>query len=497
MKKILLTGIIVASLAVTSCDSYLDINEDPNSPSVSNMTADMLFPGAEMAFANTYGVFLRITGGYMCQHYAQNFGTSNYLGYSQFSMSAVNSSARYSNLTVRCLENMETVRALSKAGGDPGSNLAATVIRVATYQVFVDCYGEIPYSEGMDLGSLNPKYDDGKDVYLGLVAELDEAMDGLTGQETVCTNFLYGGERADAWIALANSIKLRLLMRMSGVVDVKAQLDALVAEDNFIADDAAWQGIWSDATGQANPFYQEEFASYFGSNQVNLVLNLALFNTMSDCNDSRLQVFFRPNTATGDYTGGVSGTNFATSTSYKAPYFCRPVMSYDTPLSLISRAEVEFFLAEYYARYGSNADAKTHYEEAVKASFASAGLSDADAAGVFAAYPWSDTDYARVIGVQKWVALSGVNPFEAWCELRRLGYPAMGSVTGDQIYNENTDLYQPSILPPGTLYTPIKVNGRLGANKVLQRWPYPESSSTRNPNTPAFKGYDTPVFWAK
>lgn len=80
--------------------------------------------------------------------------------------------------------------------------------------------------------------------------------------------------------------------------------------------------------------------------------------------------------------------------------------------------------------------------------------------------------------------------------MRRLGYPAFGTVTGDQIYDELNDAYNPSLLVPGTLYTPIKYNSSLGANKVLQRWPYPESSANRNQNTPDYKGDATPVFWA-
>ena len=113
------------------------------------------------------------------------------------------------------------------------------------------------------------------------------------------------------------------------------------------------------------------------------------------------------------------------------------------------------------------------------------------------AYPYDNADYARCIGVQKWIALSGVNTFEGYCELRRLGYPTFGNVTGSQIYNELNDTYNPALLVAGELYTPILVNPDLGDNKVLQRWPYPESSANRNGKTPAFKGYTTPIFWAE
>lgn len=495
MKKILLTGAVALSLSFGACDSYLDINESPNSPAVGNLTPDLIFPGAEMAFANSYSDYFRITGGYFAQHYSQFFGTSNYIDYSKFEQSAVRSSSTYTNLTIRTLQNLSTVTAMAEKSESYGTVLAATVIRAAAYQAMVDCYGEIPYSEALDINNITPKYDDGKDVYAGIIAELDEAIANVNGMESVCTNFLLPGARASEWVKVANALKLRLLMRESNVVDVRSQLATLVAENNFPASDVAWTGCWKNESGQANPYYQEEFATYFGSTQQNVILNLALLATMNASDDARLKAFFNPNIDKSEYTGGVSGTNFSTTASYKANYWCRPNMAYDSPVYFITRSEIEFFLAEYEARYGSAAAAEEHYKAAIEASFASAGVTGAET--VLNAYPWDASNWARCIGIQKWVALSGTNNFEAWCELRRLKYPAFGNVTGDQIYNVVTDDYQPSLLEPGTLYTPIQVNGTLGNNKVLQRWPYPESSANRNSKVPEYKGDATPVFWAQ
>ena len=72
MKKILLICTAVLGLGLSSCDSYLDINQDPNSPTEENITSDMLMPAVEMNIAASYGNFLRIVGGYYTQHYAQD-----------------------------------------------------------------------------------------------------------------------------------------------------------------------------------------------------------------------------------------------------------------------------------------------------------------------------------------------------------------------------------------------------------------------------------------
>jgi len=77
MKKLAIISTIVLGLATASCDSYLDINQDPNSPSESMMTPDIMLPAAEMNLVGSYGDFARITGGYFAQYYVQTFGTSN------------------------------------------------------------------------------------------------------------------------------------------------------------------------------------------------------------------------------------------------------------------------------------------------------------------------------------------------------------------------------------------------------------------------------------
>lgn len=120
------------------------------------------------------------------------------------------------------------------------------------------------------------------------------------------------------------------------------------------------------------------------------------------------------------------------------------------------------------------------------------------AADAIKQFPYDQSNWKKSIGISKWIALAGVNTFEGWCEARRLDYPAFGSVQGSQMYNETSDdSYNPDLYVPGTFYTPIKVDDKLGANKLLERWIYPESSSARNGNSPEFPGYTTPVFWGK
>ena len=493
MKKIFFASLLILGLSLTSCDDYLDINQDPNSPTQENMTPDMMLPAVELNVAHSYGDFLRTVSGYYTQYYSQYFGTSNYLDYSQFNMSPTRSSGMYTQLNTRVLNNIKTIRDLAEANEEWGTYLAATVLRVFTYQVLVDCYGEVPYTQAQNLDYLTPEYDEGTVIYDAILAELDEALATASGNDQVATSLLYPGGTAAEWIQFANALKLRILTRESGVKDVNGQIAALINENNFPTSNVEFAGCWKNEAGQANPFFMEDAFPSYGASQQNIVLNIALLGTMNDYDDARLPAYFSPN-GSGAYTGSVSGTNFSTTSTYKAAYWCRPNAHYDDPVVLISTSDINFYIAEYYAKNGNAGMAQEYYRKAIEASFANAGVSGADAA--IAAYPLDMSNYKRAIGIQKWVDLSGYNSFEGWCELRRLGYPAMGTVTGDQLYNEQTDAYNPDLYVPGTLYKPIKCNTALNGG-ILQRFPYAESSANRNANTPAYPGDNAPVFWAK
>lgn len=506
MKKLAIITTIILGLATTSCDSYLDINQDPNSPSEGNMTTSILMPAAEMGIAATYGNLLRIPAGYFTQHYSHMFGTSNYVDYSQFNMSPVRSGSAYSQINRVGLKNLQTIRSLAEENEEWGTYLAATTLRCFALQVLVDCYGSIPYTEALDISNASPHYDDGATVYAGLISELEEALAKVSPTDRVATNFLFSGQNALPWIQFANALKLKIMSREVGAVaEVESKIGALIAENNFPSADVAYTDCWSNETGQMNPYYSEEFSTAFGSTQINVTANMAIIGTMLQKNgegevtyrDPRLGSFFDTNSS-GEYVGGVSGTNFSTSTNFKAAYWCRPTMKYNSPVYLLQVAETEFFIAEYYARQNNSAQAEAHYNAAIQASCASAGVGTG-AAEVIAKFPYNQANYKQCIGISKWIALAGTNNFESWCELRRLKYPAFGSVSGADLYDSDEDKLNTQLYSPGTLYTPISVFEKVGSNQVIQRWPYPSVSTSSNSNAPVFNDadYKTPLFWAK
>lgn len=483
-------------LGLNGCKDYLDINYDPNSPTEENLTSDMVIPAVEMNIAATYAYTLNVLGAYNVQHYAQQFGTPNYVKYSQFEVSATNGSGAYTQLFQRALGNLKTVKRKATDAGQNGVLLQVAVLRAYAYQLLVDAFGEVPFSEALDPANMAPHFDKGDVIYKALIKEIDDALAVVQSGDAVAASYIIPTKSTAEWIQFANALKLKMLSRISNVEDVSAEIQAIITANNLPKNDIQIAGCWANASGQANPFFSEEQASWGRANH-NIIANVALVGTMQTdtYTDPRLAAWFQTN-GEGKYQGSISGTNLSTvEDKYKSTAaWCELNLKYNTPVVLLAKSEVEFFLAEFYARKSDAANAKAHYEAAIEASFAAAGV-DGAAANI-AVNPYNQASWKECIGLAKWIALAGVNGFEAYTEARRLDQPAFGTVKGSDMYAGSGAL-DLTKYEPGKLYTPFQVFNQVGDNKLLERFPYPESSTARNSNAPAFPGYHEPIFWGK
>ena len=483
-------------MGLTGCKDYMDINYDPNSPAESNMTSDVILPAVEMNIAATYAQTLHILGGYNVQYFAQQFGTPNYVEYSKFNVSATNGSNVYTQLFQRALGNNEMARAKAQEAGENGVYLQATVLRAYAFQLLVDAFGEVPFSEAFDPSNLTPKYEDGKVIYEALIKEIDDALAKVSKDDRVTTSFIFPGKDVADWISFAYALKLKMLTRMSGIKDVSADIQAIIDAGKLPTEDISIADAWKNESGQANPFYSEEKSSWGRANH-NIIANLALVGTMKTdaYEDPRLAAWFEKNKS-GEFQGSISGTNLSTvEDKYaSASEWCETNVAYNTPVIFIAQTEIEFWLAEYYARKADAANAKIHYDAAIEASFATANV--AGAALHITSKPYDQTKWQEIIGVQKWIALAGINGFEGYTEARRLDYPAFGTVKGSDMYSGSGSLDMTKYVP-GYLYTPFQRFDPVGDNHLLERFPYPECSTSRNTNAPAFPGYLVPIFWGK
>ncbi|RZM22929.1 MAG: SusD/RagB family nutrient-binding outer membrane lipoprotein, partial [Pedobacter sp.] len=125
-------------------------------------------------------------------------------------------------------------------------------------------YGDIPYSEAHDVANPTPVYDDDQAIYRDLYVQLDEAIALINSADG--DDRAVGGEdpvfngNMQSWVRFANSIKLRLLLRESGVAASQGYITGKFAElataDFISADVTINPGYTGAQANQQNPFYR-------------------------------------------------------------------------------------------------------------------------------------------------------------------------------------------------------------------------------------------------
>lgn len=496
MKKILLYTSISA-LCLAGCD--LDINEDPAYPESSQVTADLIFPAIENAIAATTGDAMFNYAGFYCQYFEQMPEKNQYNDIAEQNLQESSQliDRSYSAIYAGALQDIEDVKSKTTNTADL---FAATVLRAYAFQLMVDNMSDCPYTEALQ-GNANamPKWDDGKTVYEGVLAEIDAAETALSNStdEMECTDPLLSKD-LDEWIGFANALRLRMYLRLiDGGIDASSyteKVKTLVQNGDFFSDQVAFD-VYSDQDGQYNPWYDAVF---------NLANNhcaaYPIISYMSATNDPRISYGFDVAEATGTYVGQMPGAktvmeDWGSNTSWKDANVS--AVNYDPahamPVYFFTQSELQFLIAEVQLRFLNNASAaKTAYEAGISADFAARNMSGQETSfmtGSRVNWDAATTTEAqlKLIYMQKWVAYFYMNHMESWSEIRRTDCPPLDSRSGKEIY-ENPVGYE-----PGNLIEPA-VNG-LEEGGLVKRTHYPRTARQLNSNTPTEVSLSTPVFW--
>ena len=306
------------------------------------------------------------------------------------------------------------------------------VLNVYAFSNLVETYGDIPYSEALDIDNLLPVYDDGLTVYKDLISRLNAAIGSMNtsvGSFDGSNDLIYGGDVAK-WKKFANSLKLRMGIMLS---DVDAGLSKSTVESAFSsgvftsnADNGSYQ--YSASAPNNNPMNDNLVLS--GRNDY--VAAVTIIDIMNDLEDPRRPSYFTD--VDGEYIGGQIGEISAyPDFSHVADALVDPT----APGVLLSYVEVRFLLAEAAARgYSVGGDAATHYAAAITASFDYWGVSDVasylgkpevDYASAIATSS-STPAWKQVIGVQAYLGLYN-RTFASYLSIRRLDYPILTQPT--------------------------------------------------------------------
>jgi hypothetical protein len=326
---------------------------------------------------------------------------------------------------IRDLREAKTLIPNQATGNVQKNQLAMVEItEILSWYYLVTTFGDIPYSEAINPEISLPKYDKQQDIYMDLLTRLDAAIANLSAGEgsgsLEAADLFYEGD-VDSWIKFANSLKLKMGMTIADADNAKAKatVESAVASGVFTsnADNAVFHYL--AAPPNTNPIWDD----LVQSGRKDFVAASTIINRMEALNDPRLEEYFTED-AVGGYSGGTPGasSNYAT--------FSKPdeaISAPDYPSTILSYAEVEFFLAEAKERgYNVPGTAQQHYNNAVTASILEWGGTTTEA-NAYLAQPgvaYSSANWKQLIGEQKWIALYN-RGWDAWIEWRRLDAPTI------------------------------------------------------------------------
>ncbi len=420
MKKLLFAA--AAALAITSCTSDLsDLNKNGKAPE--SVPSGALFANAVMGYYDFDAVQnvnlnnLRLWS----QHWTQ----TTYVDESNFNLNErdVNGNT-FVRMYVTVIRDCEEARTAVMNGPESAAAKAASVaaievMEVMAYQYLVDLFGDVPYSEALSETNV-PKYDAGSAIYADLLARLDAATADLSGSNTFgSSDIIYGGDAA-AWKKAANSLMLRMAVRMIGydAAAAKSWGEKAIAGGVFTSSADDMRLYYSSAPPHTHPMWE----TLVQSGRTDYVASATLGDVLNGLADPRRAGFFKNLGGSDSVTGAPHG--------FQVNYYdySQPGTALEDPTwshAAISYVEVEFLMAHAaVAGWAGASDAATHYENGIRASIEEWGGSSADA-DAYMMHPlvaFSSTTAATQIGVQKWIAMYS-NAFEAYAAVRMYDLP--------------------------------------------------------------------------
>jgi hypothetical protein len=437
-------------MTTISCSDYLDVNTNPNNPAES--TPGLTLPAAQRNLTALNAQQMT----YLGQYLAYNWATpSNWSANQEFYRYTINSNF-YGNIfessyatIFRDLTYVQNYNDASGAVNYDAYKAIAVTLKGFQYQYLVDLYGDVPYTEAnLRSANITPKYDDAQTIYKAVIAELTTAASTAlslpTNAENPGSKDIMNGGDMKRWARFANTIKLRMLVRLSNTNQdtyIKAQIASINANGaGYIQADISTNPGYSDNASKQNPFY-----GYFRNVTTNTQTDRGDFTVATDyvlnylttTNDPRLNRLYAPAETGGAFKGApqittLPGTGFTSKNLSKVgPGLITTV---DANQVVMSMPEALLLQAEAIQRgyiAGGEAAAKAKYEEAIVASFTRLGVANpAVAAATYysqdiANVNWgSSANKIQAIITQKWVALNGTSSIELWIEKTRTGFPA-------------------------------------------------------------------------
>jgi len=463
MKKITIYAIACAALALTvaACDKKFEsINTNP--ALANDLAPEYLFSNAQRLSA----ISTHHYQGAIVQQMSTPYGGLNAAGNRNI-VNDQHSSAPFNDLyggPIRYLTHI-----IEQTTEDPTNhNLIqmARIWRAYCFQLLVDTYGDVPFSEagkGYSEGIFLPKYDNASDIYDAIVAEYQDATDLLDPNNKTFpeADLFYEGD-IDQWKRLGNSLLLRAGMRYTKTDEERAR--TLVNKALEAGRGGVFNSVEDDAYVQFSDTYTNgTSSSLLAGERANFYIGAPFIEFLKRTADPRLRyiavLYENPsnplatagaaNTNPSDQIGmpygynensieGAPGFPGKIGSAFKYSQFNRAtVIRLTAPEYLVSYSQTQLLLAEARVRgYITTGDAESYYNEAIRSHMEQAPLygirpdiSDTEKEDFLQGnlVKFDPANALKQINEQYWVS-SLRNWSEAWANFRRSGYPQLEPV---------------------------------------------------------------------
>lgn len=427
---------------------------------------------------------------------------------------------RQANNFKKIIESVEDpkYKDITATYGNNDVQIAVSRIMIAyTFQQLVDMFGDIPYwsygnknqdFQALDIDNISPKYATQEDIYTDLLNELKEAV--VTLENSGESNIFYAtqtyiGENlfnndVEKLIKFANSLRLRIANRvkntsLSGIATTHISeviTSGKIMQNNNDSVGVQYEDNSVNPAPQYSAFFIDNRTDYTVSKTFVDLLKGELPNSGLIEPDPRLQQVVAPKgvgkqiSLQNQYTP-VYSTNKDTLNKYyqgmpfgipnsitgsqkgsgnsNISMFGHAIFKPNYTEYLMEYAEVEFILSEI------NGWDPNNYEYGVRASMQKWGVNTTEIDTYIANLPIANQENVLT---QKYIALF-MQPYEAWSEYRRTGFPNFLIKPGDQVELINpvdgslTYIFQITA-------TARSINGNMTDLPARIRYPYTEST---------------------
>lgn len=427
MNKLKIFGAVAILLATTSCDkNFEEINTNPNGLE-QVLPKSLLAPAITKVVGYNMDRSQRVTNELMQVTVNMGDGEGRIFRYEIRTSEA---DYLWNNWYLQ-IKNFKDIYKFADELKEPNYMGVSLICQAWVFSMLTDTYGDIPYFEAAQATENNfrPKFDSQEAIYVDLISQLDKANDLLKTAANIdgSSDPIYNGN-VQLWRKFANSLQLRLLMRISNktAVNVPQKVKEIVetnASNYPLISNNAESAIlrWSGESPYVSPFN-----SFRDGDWIMPKLSNFFVDYLNESGDPRLQTW--ATAIDGEYQGIPSGYPIGQAPVAKSTL---PVSLKNNPLlgNILNYAELQFILAEASLKgWITTNTAQYYYEkgatEAIQLWSFEVPSDYFDRDVVIWNESYSFSDKMNLIFKQKYYSLFFTD-LQSWFEYRRSGYPIL------------------------------------------------------------------------